>query len=129
MVDWLCLHFAEGNEIVNLFYAITDCQGWIRSTKTEVMVRLEPLQQPRRRQAQKMLCRKLTNPGARTPTGKAKLHVHKAKLHVHKWLSVDVGGEPTTDVQKNDVFGIMPERSEITVAIGQALMYRRHHVE
>jgi hypothetical protein len=27
-----------------------------------------------------MLCRKLTNPGARTPTGKAKLHVHKTKL-------------------------------------------------
>jgi hypothetical protein len=51
-----------------------------------------------------MLCRKLTNPGTRTPAG-------KAKLHVHKWLSVDVGGEPTTDVQKNDVFGIMPERS------------------
>jgi hypothetical protein len=24
MVDWLRLHFAEGNEIVNLFYAITD---------------------------------------------------------------------------------------------------------
>jgi hypothetical protein len=60
-----------------------------------------------------MLCRKLTNHGARTPAGKAKLHVHKAKLHVHKWLSVDVGGEPTTDVQKDDVFGIMPERSEL----------------
>jgi hypothetical protein len=37
MLDWLRPHFAEGNEIVDLFYAITDCQGWIRSTKTEVM--------------------------------------------------------------------------------------------
>jgi hypothetical protein len=46
MVDWLRLHFAEGNEIGNMFYAITDCQGRLRSTKTEVMVRLEPLQQP-----------------------------------------------------------------------------------
>jgi hypothetical protein len=36
------------------------------------------------------------------------------KLHAHKWLSVEVGEEPTTDVQKNDVLGIMPERSEIT---------------
>jgi hypothetical protein len=66
MVDWLRPHFAEGNEIVDLFYAITDCQGWIRSTKTEVKVRLEPLQQPRRRQDQEMLCRKLTTLGART---------------------------------------------------------------
>jgi len=24
MVDWLRLHFAEGNEIVNLFYAIRE---------------------------------------------------------------------------------------------------------
>jgi transposase len=86
MVDWLRPHFTEENEIVDLFYAITGCHGWIRSTKTEVTVRLEPLQQPRRRQAQEMLCRKLTNLGARTPTG--------------KWLSVEVGEEPTTDVQK-----------------------------
>ena len=86
MVDWLRPHFAEENELVDLFYAITNCHGWIRSTKTEVMVRLEPLQQPRRRQAQEMLCRKLTNLGARTPAG--------------KWLSVEVGEEPTTDVQK-----------------------------
>jgi hypothetical protein len=92
MLDWLRPHFAEGNEIVNLFYANTDCQGWIRSTKTEVMVRLDPLQQPRRRQAQEMLCRKLTNLGARTPAW-------KAKLHVHKWLSVEVCEELTTDVQ------------------------------
>jgi hypothetical protein len=96
MVDWLRPHFAEENEIVDLFHAITDCQGRIRSTKTEVMVRLEPLQQSRRRQAQEMLCHKLTNLGARTPAG-------KAKLHVHKWLSVEVGEEPTKDVQKNDV--------------------------
>jgi hypothetical protein len=60
MLDWRRLHFAEGNEFVNLFYAIADCQGWIRSTKTEVMVCLEPLQQPRRRQPHEMLCRKLT---------------------------------------------------------------------
>lgn len=86
MVDWLRPHFTEENELVDLFYAITDCHGWVRSTKTEVMVRLEPLQQPRRRQAQEMLCRKLTNLGARTPAGKR--------------LSVEVGEEPTTDVQK-----------------------------
>lgn len=70
MVDWLRPHFDEENELVDLFYAITNCHGWIKSTKTEVMVQLEPLQQPRRRLAQEQLCRKLTNLGARTPTGK-----------------------------------------------------------
>jgi hypothetical protein len=69
MVDWLRPHFKEENELVDLFYAITGCQGWIKSTKTDVTVRLEPLQQPGRRFAQEQLCRKLTNLGARTPTG------------------------------------------------------------
>jgi hypothetical protein len=56
-----------------------------------------------------MLYRKLTNLGARTPAG-------KAKLYVHKWKFVEVGEEPTTDVQKNDVFGILPERSAYKVS-------------
>ena len=87
MVDWLRPSFNEENELVDLFYAITNCQGWIKSTKTDVTVRLEPLQQPGRRFAQEQLCRKLTNLGARTPTG--------------KWLAVEVGEEPTMNVQKN----------------------------
>ena len=87
MVDWLRPHFDEENELVDLFYAITNCQGWIKSTKTDVTVRLEPLQQPRRRLAQEQLCRRLTNLGARTPTG--------------KWLVVEVGEEPIKNVQKN----------------------------
>lgn len=86
MVDWLRPHCTEENELVDLFYAITNCHGWIKSTKTEVTVRLEPLQQPRRRVAQELLCRKLTNLGARTPTG--------------KWLLIEVGEEPITTVQK-----------------------------
>jgi hypothetical protein len=70
LVDWLRPFFNEENELVDLFYAITDCHGRIRSTKTEVVVRLEPLQQPKRRIAQEQLCRKLTSLGARTPLGK-----------------------------------------------------------
>ena len=80
MVDWLRPHYNRENEIVDLFYAITECQGWIRSTGTEVIVRLEPLQQPKRRAAQTQLCRKLTSIGAQTPTG--------------KWLTVEVGNSP-----------------------------------
>jgi hypothetical protein len=70
MVDWLRPFFDDEDELVDLFYAITYCHGWIQSTATEVIVRLEPLQQPKRRLAQEQLCRKLTSLGAQTPTGK-----------------------------------------------------------
>jgi hypothetical protein len=60
MVDWLRPHFDEENELVDLFYAITNGHGWIKSTRTVVTVRLEPLQQPRRRLAQEQLLRKQT---------------------------------------------------------------------
>ena len=86
MVDWLRPHFEQEEELVDLFYAITNCHGWIKSTKTEVTVRLEPLQQPSRRQAQEQLCRRLTSLGARTPTG--------------KWLIVEVGEEPAQKCPK-----------------------------
>jgi hypothetical protein len=70
MVDWLRPFFNEENELVDLFYAITNCHGWIKCTRNEVIARLEPLQQPKRRLAQEQLCRKLTSLGAKTPSGK-----------------------------------------------------------
>jgi len=81
MVDWLSQSFDQENEVVDLFYAITNCHGWVKSSKNEVRVRLEPIQQPKRRAAQEQLCRKLTSLGARLPTG--------------KWLVVEVGGRPS----------------------------------
>ena len=81
MVDWLSQSFDQENEVVDLFYAITNCHGWVKSSKTEVIVRLEPIQQPKRRAAQEQLCRKLTSLGARLPAG--------------KWLVVEVGGSPS----------------------------------
>ncbi len=80
MVDWLSQAFDQENEVVDLFYAITNCHGWVKSSKTEVIVRLEPIQQPKRRAAQEQLCRKLTSLGARLPSG--------------KWLVVEVGRSP-----------------------------------
>ena len=80
MVEWLRPVFDNDNEVVDLFYAITDCHGWIKSTPSEVIVRLEPLEQPRRRAAQEQLCRKLTGLLAQTPTG--------------KWLIISVGKSP-----------------------------------
>jgi len=70
MIDWLRPHFNAKEELVDLFYAITDCHGWLKATTTEVTVRLEPLQQPRYRLAQEQLCRKLSSLQARTPNGK-----------------------------------------------------------
>jgi len=80
MVDWLGYYYNQENEVVDLFYAITHCHGWVKSGKTEVIVRLEPIQQPKRRAAQIQLCRKLTSLGARLPSG--------------KWLRIEVGGDP-----------------------------------
>jgi len=70
MVDWLRPYWKQENEVVDLFYAITACHGWVKSTKEEVRVRLEPLEQPSRRAAQEQLCRKLTYLAARLPNGK-----------------------------------------------------------
>ena len=70
MADWLRPYWKLENEIVDLFYAITECHGWVSSNKLEVRVRLEPLEQPSRRFAQEQLCRKLTCLATRLPTGK-----------------------------------------------------------
>ena len=70
LIEWLQPFYTNKNEVVDLFYAITQCQGWIKTTRTSVTVRIEPLQQASRRAAQEQLCRKLTSLGAQTPTGK-----------------------------------------------------------
>lgn len=70
MVDWLREDYKQESDVVDLFYAITSCQGWVRSTDDAVTVRLEPLQQAKRCAAQEQFCRKLTALGAQTPLGK-----------------------------------------------------------
>jgi hypothetical protein len=70
LIDWLRPLYNCENELVDLFYAITYCHGWVKSTKREVIVRLEPIEQPKRRQTQEQLCRKLSGLGAYLPTGK-----------------------------------------------------------
>jgi len=70
MIEWLRPYYPNKNEVVDLFYAITQCQGWVKTTRTSVTVRIEPLQQASRRTAQEQLCRKLTSLGVQTPTGK-----------------------------------------------------------
>ncbi len=80
LTDYLRPYYNLENELVDLFYAITECHGWIKSSNNELIVRLEPLQQYRRYAAQKKLCQKLTQLEARTPTG--------------KWIKIEVGNVP-----------------------------------
>ena len=71
MVEWLLPFYENKNEYIDLFYAITYCHGWVKSDTHAVTVRLEPLEQPSRRAAQKQLCKKLTGLNAITPAGKS----------------------------------------------------------
>ena len=80
MVSWLSEHYDEENNLVDLFYAITSAHGWVKNEKDRVTVRLEPIQQPKRRAAQEQFCRKLNNLGAQLPNG--------------KWIVVEVGNSP-----------------------------------
>jgi hypothetical protein len=70
MVEWFSQFYDIKNEYIDLFYAITNCHGWIKSEKNRVVVRLEPLQQYSRRTAQIQFCRKLTQLAVVTPGGK-----------------------------------------------------------
>jgi hypothetical protein len=80
MVEWLSQYFDNKNECIDLFYAITNCHGWIKSDQQKVIVRLEPIPQPSRRSAQIQLCRKLNELSVITPTGKL--------------LQIEVGSSP-----------------------------------
>ena len=83
MVDWLIEYDFYNNkrDVVDLVYAMSSCQGWVKSTSDEVVFRMEPLQQPKRRIAQEALCRKLNELCARTQTG--------------KWFYYEVGENPS----------------------------------
>lgn len=81
MIDILRPLYDNENDLIDLFYTITKCHGWVKSSKTEVIFRLEPLQQSRRRLAQEKFCRKLTSLGVQTPNG--------------KFLRIEVGNRPT----------------------------------
>jgi len=80
MTDWLLSHYPNKAEYVDLFYAITQCHGWIKSEADRVVVRLEPLQQPSRRKAQEQFCKKLNA-----------LNVY---IPIRKILQIEVGPSP-----------------------------------
>ena len=70
MINWLKPIFNNDNEVVDLFYAISACHGWVKVTDSNVRIKLEPLQQTKRMHAQVNLCQKLTALKMQTPNGK-----------------------------------------------------------
>lgn len=70
MVEFLSSHIRE-NEVVDLFYAITNSHGKIKCAERYVAVKLEPVQQTKRCEAQKQLCRYLTDNCPQLPNGKS----------------------------------------------------------
>ena len=80
MVEMLSEDYTNKNDVVDELYAIASRHGWIKVTAAEIIIRLEPLEQPKRRHGQEELCSKLTSMMARTPNGKR--------------FVVEVGGDP-----------------------------------
>lgn len=78
-------YLPDQRDLLPVLDAITNSKGWIKSTRELLIVRLEPLETPRFKDAQIQLCRHLNNQKIYLPNGKL--------------LQYDVGDNPY-DVQK-----------------------------
>jgi hypothetical protein len=63
-------YLPDNRDLLPVLDAITRSRGWIKSTKDTLIVRLEPLETPRFRDAQIQLCRNLNNQNIKLPNGK-----------------------------------------------------------
>jgi len=70
LTDMLRKHYHDERDVVNLLDHISRCHGWIKTTADAVHVRLEALDVPRYRAAQKEFCDSLNHLQARLPNGK-----------------------------------------------------------
>jgi len=70
LTDILRKHYHDERDVVNLLDHISRCHGWIKTTADAVHVRLEALDLPRYRAAQKEFCDSLNHLQARLPNGK-----------------------------------------------------------
>ncbi len=76
----LFTYLPDNRDLLPVLDAITNAKGWIKSTKNTFIVRLEPLETPRYKDAQIQLCRHLNNQKIKLPNGKL--------------LQYDVAGSP-----------------------------------
>jgi hypothetical protein len=81
LIDMLRKHYHDERDVVNLLDHISRCHGWIKTTADAVHVRLEAMDGPRYRAAQKEFCDSLNHLKAHLPNGKL--------------LKFSVGREPT----------------------------------
>ena len=70
LTDMLRKLYHDERDVVNLLDHISRCHGWIKTTADAVHVRLEALDLPRYRAAQKEFCDSLNHLQARLPNGK-----------------------------------------------------------
>ncbi len=76
----LYTYLPDNRDLLPVLDAITNSRGWIKSSKDCIVVRLEPLEIPRFKDAQVQLCRYLNNQKIKLPNGKL--------------LQYDVAGNP-----------------------------------
>jgi len=60
----------DNRDLLPVLDAITSSKGWIKSTKNTLIVRLEPMESKRFKDAQLQLCRHLNNQKIKLPNGK-----------------------------------------------------------
>jgi len=70
LIEMLKRHYHDERDVVNLLDHISRCHGWIKTTIDAVHVRLEAMDLPRHRAAQKEFCDSLNHLQARLPNGK-----------------------------------------------------------
>jgi transposase len=70
LIDMMRRHYNDERDVVNLLDHITRCQGWIKSTQQAVLVKLEPMDLPRYRVAQKEFINELNGLKPCMPNGK-----------------------------------------------------------
>ena len=66
----LFTYLPDNRDLLPVLDAITGSKGWIKSTKEMFVVRLEPLESPRFRDAQIQVCRHLNSQKIKLPNGK-----------------------------------------------------------
>ena len=66
----LFTYLPDNRDLLPVLDAISNSRGWIKNTKNTLIVRLEPMEVPRFKDAQIQLCRYLNNQKIKLPNGK-----------------------------------------------------------
>lgn len=70
LIAMLKEYLPDARDLIPVLEAITKCTGSIKSTKNTIVIKLEPLERPKYRQAQIQFCRRLNEMEAKLDNGK-----------------------------------------------------------